>query len=156
MPAKKRRRLEKEQKQNRREKRRRVISGLTSRGEDVFTELEKIVKGGFVGSPYPSVNSYITGKLSSGGRSPYSAQSNLPETSGDRYAVGMLTKVKRDFIGSAGRIAAPGEEVHVGFAHPSQIKVISVKINPLVSEAEEAKRKEFYRKRFPKQRIVFE
>jgi len=154
MPKLKRKKFEIKQKQKRRSKRKSVIHGITGIGKDVFNDLQKIVKKGFVGGDSPFVNAYITGGLSSGRPPSWSGVSNLPETKGDKYAIGMLTRVKRDTVTVKGALM-PGEEVHVGFAHPEQIKLISIKINPLVSEVEEERRKQFYRKKFPQKRIEF-
>ena len=154
MPTSKRRRFQIRQRQKRKTKRKAVISGITGKGMDVFNALQKIVKKGFVGGEYPTVNAYVTGRISSGGLTPWSGASNLSETKGDRYAIGMVTKVKRDFVTARG-LLMPGEEVYVGLAYPEQIKIISIRINPLISEVEETRRKEFYKKKFPRHKIEF-
>lgn len=130
MPTPKRRRFEIRKRQKRRAKRKPVIHGITGREIDPFNDLQKIVEKGFIGGPF--VNAYITGQSKSGlFRLPiWSGESNLPETKGDKYAIRMMTRVKRDTITARGPLM-PGEKVHVGFAYPSQIKVIYIKINPL-------------------------
>ena len=162
-----RRRFNVLQRQKRRAKRKIVIKylrghcvgkGTAAELTDSFNDLKKIVKEGCKrlentnGAAW--VNAYIKSARLGTGNVHYFEASRLPQTEGDKYALEMLTRIKRMPLEKE-KPLRPEQTVSVEYAYPGQIKRIYIVINPKLPRQEREKRKEFYRKELPKRLIEF-